>query len=115
VTGGYALAARKAGAVATEPQAELGTAPYSETLLGYLLGRAHYQFMAGFRRTLSERQPVRCRLLRAVAAVGARRPERGRDRRAHRLHRHRHRQRGLAFAVDRGLLERSLAPDARYR
>jgi len=55
VTGGYALAARKAGAVATEPQAELGTALYSENLLGYLLGRAHYQFVNGFRRTLGER------------------------------------------------------------
>lgn len=55
VTGGYALAARKAGDVATEPQAELGTALYSENLLGYLLGRAHYQFVNGFRRTLGER------------------------------------------------------------
>lgn len=56
VTGGYALAARKAGAVSTEPDATLPDAPYSEDLLGYLLGRAHYQFMAGFRRTLNERQ-----------------------------------------------------------
>ncbi len=52
VTGGYALAARKAGAVATE--AEQPDAIYSENLLGYLLGRAHYQFMAGFRRALDE-------------------------------------------------------------
>jgi len=56
VTGGYALAARKAGAVSTEPEASVPDAPYSEDLLGYLLGRAHFQFMAGFRRTLSERQ-----------------------------------------------------------
>ncbi len=56
VTGGYALAARKAGAVSTEPDTTLPDAPYSEDLLGYLLGRAHYQFMAGFRRTLNERQ-----------------------------------------------------------
>lgn len=52
VTGGYALAARKAGAVATE--AELPDASYSENMLGYLLGRAHFQFVAGFRRTLDE-------------------------------------------------------------
>ena len=55
VTGGYALAARKAAAVATEPQAETASALYSENLLGYLLGRAHYQFVNGFRRTLGER------------------------------------------------------------
>lgn len=56
VTGGYALAARKAGAVSTEPEAVAADVPYSEDLLGYLLGRAHFQFMAGFRRTLHERQ-----------------------------------------------------------
>lgn len=56
VTGGYALAARKAGAVSTEADAPPPDAPYSEDLLGYLLGRAHYQFMAGFRRTLNEQQ-----------------------------------------------------------
>jgi len=56
VTGGYALAARKAGAVSTEAAATLGDTPYSEDLLGYLLGRAHFQFMAGFRRTLNERR-----------------------------------------------------------
>ncbi len=55
VTGGYALAARKAAAVSTEPEAAPADAPYTEDLLGYLLGRAHYQFMAGFRRTLQER------------------------------------------------------------
>ena len=53
VTGGYALAARKAGAVATET--ELPDAIYSENMLGYLLGRAHFQFVSGFRRTLDER------------------------------------------------------------
>ena len=52
VTGGYALAARKAGAVATE--AELPDAIYSENMLGYLLGRAHFQFVAGFRHTLDK-------------------------------------------------------------
>ncbi|TAM33548.1 MAG: flavin reductase [Rhodanobacter sp.] len=52
VTGGYALAARKAGAVATET--ELPDAIYSENMLGYLLGRAHFQFVAGFRHTLDE-------------------------------------------------------------
>ena len=55
VTGGYALASRKAGAVSTDTQADLQGALYTENLLGYLLGRAHYQFLAGFRRTLSER------------------------------------------------------------
>lgn len=57
VTGGYALAARKAGAVAsvaTEAEAESLDAIYSENLLGYLLGRAHYQFVAGFRSTLDK-------------------------------------------------------------
>lgn len=53
VTGGYALAARKAGAIATD--AEPADAIYSENMLGYLLGRAHFQFVAGFRRTLDER------------------------------------------------------------
>lgn len=52
VTGGYALAAHKSGAVATE--AERPDAPYSEDLLGYLLARAHFQFMAGFRDALDK-------------------------------------------------------------
>ncbi len=55
VTGGYALAARKSGAISTEAQADVAHSVYSEDLLGYLLGRAHYQFVAGFRRTLNER------------------------------------------------------------
>lgn len=56
VTGDYALAARKAGAVASvATEAELPDAIYSEDLLGYLLGRAHYQFVAGFRHTMDER------------------------------------------------------------
>lgn len=55
VTGGYALAAGKAGAVASVAgEAGQDDAIYSENLLGYLLGRAHYQFVAGFRRTLDE-------------------------------------------------------------
>lgn len=54
VTGAYALAARKAGDVATE--AAIPDAPYSENLLGYLLARAHFQFMSGFRTTLDQRQ-----------------------------------------------------------
>ncbi len=54
VTGGYALAARKAGAIATEAEAEQADAIYSENMLGYLLGRAHYQFVAGFRPTLDK-------------------------------------------------------------
>lgn len=55
VTGGYALATRLQGNVSTEQQADVSNAPYSENLLGYLLGRAHHQFMAGFRDTLDAR------------------------------------------------------------
>lgn len=55
VTGSYALATKKSGAISTEPSADVQTALFSEDLLGYLLGRAHYQFMAGFRRALDER------------------------------------------------------------
>lgn len=55
VTGGYALAAPKAGAVASvASEGEFTDAIYSENLLGYLLGRAHYQFVAGFRPMLDE-------------------------------------------------------------
>ncbi|AQV98292.1 peptidase [Cupriavidus necator] len=63
VTGDYALAVRMAGAIATEagtdPANEVALAqqaaghPYSEDMLGYLLGRSHYQFMAGFRSVLA--------------------------------------------------------------
>lgn len=56
VTGNYALATRKAEPVSTEPSAQLGSALFSEDLLGYLLGRSHYQFLAGFRSALNERQ-----------------------------------------------------------
>jgi 3-hydroxy-9,10-secoandrosta-1,3,5(10)-triene-9,17-dione monooxygenase reductase component len=55
VTGGYALASRKAEPVSTEPSAEQGSALFSEDLLGYLLGRSHYQFVGGIRGTLNER------------------------------------------------------------
>jgi len=55
VTGQYALAARKSGAVSTEPQADTGASLYSEDMMGYLLGRAHFQFLAGFRPQLNER------------------------------------------------------------
>lgn len=55
VTGQYALAAHKAQAVSTEAQADSATTLYSENLMGYLLGRAHYQFLAGFRAQLNER------------------------------------------------------------
>lgn len=63
VTGDYALAVRMAGAIATEAGADpanpadiaevAANHPYSEDMLGYLLGRGHYQFMAGFRRVLA--------------------------------------------------------------
>lgn len=56
VTGGYALAARKAGPVSTEPQANIEGALYSENLLGYLFGRAHFQFVHGLRGTLQQRK-----------------------------------------------------------
>ena len=52
VTGGYALAARKAGAVSTEAAAAWAT-PTPKTCWATLLGRAHFQFMAGFRRARS--------------------------------------------------------------
>lgn len=55
VTGNYALAARKAAPVSTEPAADTSQALYSENLMGYLLGRAHYQFMNAFRNRLNER------------------------------------------------------------
>lgn len=55
VTGNYALAARKAAPVSTEPQANVESALYSENLLGYLFARAHFQFLAGFRNRLNER------------------------------------------------------------
>ena len=113
VTGAYALASRKAGAVATEAGSS-PDAPYSEDLLGYLLGRAHFQFMAGFRRTLSERQlsdpdffvlsllSVRDGL--TAEEVAAHIAYTGVDIGAV----------ALRSLVERGLLERGLAPDARY-
>ena len=55
VTGQYALAARKAQDISTEAQADTSATLYSENLLGYLLGRAHYQFVGGFRARLNER------------------------------------------------------------
>ena len=55
VTGQYALPSRKALAVSTEAQADTSATLYSENLLGYLLGRAHYQFLGGFRTQLRER------------------------------------------------------------
>ena len=56
VTGGYALAARKAAPVSTEPQANADGALYSENLLGYLFGRAHFQFVHGIRGSLQQQQ-----------------------------------------------------------
>lgn len=55
VTGQYALAAQKAQAISTDAQADSANTLYSENLIGYLLGRAHYQFLAGFRAQLNER------------------------------------------------------------
>lgn len=55
VSGEYALATRLCEKVSTDALADIGSSPFSEELLGYLLGRAHYQFMWGFRHTLVER------------------------------------------------------------
>ncbi|HSW15712.1 MAG TPA: flavin reductase [Ramlibacter sp.] len=55
VTGDYALASRKSDPVSTEPNADTASSLFSEDLLGYLLGRAHYQFVNGIRATLNER------------------------------------------------------------
>lgn len=60
VSGEYALATRLSRPVATDAgatnagAANAGAAPFTEELLGYLLGRAHYQFMWSFQRTLDE-------------------------------------------------------------
>jgi 3-hydroxy-9,10-secoandrosta-1,3,5(10)-triene-9,17-dione monooxygenase reductase component len=54
VSGAYALATQLCDAIATDTAADIGSSPFTEELLGYLLGRAHYQFMWGFRRTLEE-------------------------------------------------------------
>lgn len=59
VTGDYALAVRMAGAIATVAAVDGGGSevdakpPYSEEMLGYLLGRSHFQFMGGFRHVLA--------------------------------------------------------------
>jgi 3-hydroxy-9,10-secoandrosta-1,3,5(10)-triene-9,17-dione monooxygenase reductase component len=55
VTGGYAVASKVAADVSTAQTADRASAPYSENLLGYLLGRAHHQFLAGFRPTRDAR------------------------------------------------------------
>lgn len=58
VAGQYALASHKSQSISTESQADAGTTLYSENLMGYLLGRSHYQFLAGFRAQLNERGMV---------------------------------------------------------
>lgn len=55
VTGNYAMATPRCGPVSTEPAADTGSALFSEDLLGYLLGRAHYQFVGKLRAQLDER------------------------------------------------------------
>lgn len=55
VTGGYALAMARAANVGGDAAALPG-ALYTENLLGYLLGRSHYQFMAKLRGQLLQRQ-----------------------------------------------------------
>ena len=56
VTGDYALASRKAAPVSTEPLANMDGVSYSENLLGYLFGRAHFQFIHAIRGTLQQRR-----------------------------------------------------------
>lgn len=56
VTGGYALASRKSQAIATEPAADTGSntgTAYSENLIGYLMGRAHFQFLNAIRQPMA--------------------------------------------------------------
>jgi 3-hydroxy-9,10-secoandrosta-1,3,5(10)-triene-9,17-dione monooxygenase reductase component len=53
VTGGYAVASPKSQAIATEAAADPHSA-YSENLLGYLMGRAHFQVLGGLRKTMTE-------------------------------------------------------------
>lgn len=53
VTGGYALASPKSQAIASEPAADTNTA-YSENLIGYLMGRAHFQFLSSVRKPMAE-------------------------------------------------------------
>ena len=55
VAGGYAVASKVAAQVSTEVNAVTASSAYSENLLGYLLGRAHFQFLAGFRASLNQR------------------------------------------------------------
>ena len=54
VTGQYAVAAHKSGQIATGAAGAPQPGAFSEDMLGYLLGRAHYQFMARFRPSLNE-------------------------------------------------------------
>lgn len=53
VTGSYALASRLAQPISTEPQADTSTSSYSENLMGYLLGRAHYQMLSQLRKPMA--------------------------------------------------------------
>jgi 3-hydroxy-9,10-secoandrosta-1,3,5(10)-triene-9,17-dione monooxygenase reductase component len=54
VTGSYAMATPRSGPISTEPGADAQSALFSEDLLGYLLGRAHYQFLARIRAPLRD-------------------------------------------------------------
>ncbi len=59
VSGNYALATKKSAAVATEAiaseaEANSASALFSEDLLGYLLGRAHYQLMHSVRPVMQQ-------------------------------------------------------------
>lgn len=54
VSGAYAVAAHKGEPARANAAAQVGA--FSEDMLGYLLGRAHYQFMARFRPVLVEKR-----------------------------------------------------------
>ena len=52
--GRYGLAARKVAALPEAPQADRSAGGFGEDFIGYLLGRAHYQLLAGMRPALVE-------------------------------------------------------------
>ncbi len=54
VSGAYAVAAHKGEPLRATATPQVGA--FSEDMLGYLLGRAHYQFMARFRPVLAEKR-----------------------------------------------------------
>jgi 3-hydroxy-9,10-secoandrosta-1,3,5(10)-triene-9,17-dione monooxygenase reductase component len=101
VTGGYALASRKANAVASEPAADTNTA-YSENLIGYLMGRAHFQFLSGLRKPMAAYGMTDADFY-VLSLLSIQQPQSPAEIASHGLHRHRHRSRGPAVADQQGL------------